>query len=171
MSKYSEENLRAEFDRIRAERREAGEKAKEAAEKPYLVEASQLAWDAYAHGVTKDIIHTANRDYYNASRRRALWAHYTPSEPIEDLRSRGKGAAKSEQPFEWVEHDEFEDVVRFTLETGQKIDFRVVTVNETEPAFEALDESIDYKLWWPQYKDMLTQIRDSWNARKAARDI
>lgn len=170
--KIKELEAQVKFDDIKKRMKEALEAAKNEAEKPFLVEASQLAYELYALGLPKEAIHRANRDYQNGERRRRLWEAWSPDEPVEDLRSRGKNAkAEASQPFEWVEHDEFEDVVRFTLESGQKIDFQVVTVNETEPAFEALDESIDYKLWWPQYRNMLAQIRDSWNARKAARDI
>ena len=90
MSKFSGENLRVEFDRIRAERKEAGEKAKQEAEKSFQIEASKIFWAAYTEGLTKDEIFTAARAYANQSRRKELEDGWQPETIPTDLRSRNK---------------------------------------------------------------------------------
>lgn len=90
LDKFSEENLRVEFDRIRAERKAAGEKAKAAAEKPFQIEASKLFWAAYTEGMTKDEIFTAARAYANQSRRKEIEDAWQPETIPTDLRSRNK---------------------------------------------------------------------------------
>ena len=165
------EELREKFEKVKQEGKEAAEKASREAMAPYKRTLSKIAWDAYREGMTKDAIHRANRDYANTERRRELWAHYTPDEPVEDLRSRGKGGAKSKQLFEWLEHDEFEDVVKITMESGEDIVFKVTVVNETQPHFTPLDDTIDDMVWWREYSRMRSLIKDSWDARRAAREI
>ena len=169
--KVKEIEAQAKFDDIKEKMRQAREEAIEEAENPYRVEASQLAYELYALGLPKEAIHRANRDYQNGERRRRLWGAWSPDEPVEDLRSRGKGAAKPDQLFEWLEHEEFEDVVRITMESGEDIVFVVTVVNETQPHFTPLDDTIDDMVWWREYSRMRSLIKDSWNARRAARDI
>lgn len=84
------EELREKFDQIRAERKEAGEEAKAAAEKPFQIEASKIFWAAYTEGLTKDEIFTAARAYANQSRRKELTDAWQPETIPADLRSRNK---------------------------------------------------------------------------------